>query len=81
MDKLELQRIGERIICNGINDSMTSISDMTEEILALAQQQFLNRALAIILKEPERISSSQSTRQGYVSAVNDMRRNLTEEFE
>ena len=34
----------------------------------------LDEVLLIVLKEPDYISSSQSTRQGYVRAVNDMQR-------
>ena len=34
----------------------------------------LDEVLEIVLKEPEYISNSQSTRQGYVTAVNDMQR-------
>jgi len=34
----------------------------------------IDEVLAIVIKEPDYISSSQSTRQGYVRAVNDMER-------
>ena len=42
--------------------------------------EFLDIAINIIIKEPEYISSSQSTRQGYVRATRDMEAALKAEF-
>ncbi len=55
--------------------------DQWRDLIRLLQIKFLKKALEIVLKEPEYISNSQSTRQGYVRAVNDMERALKKEFQ
>jgi hypothetical protein len=42
--------------------------------------EFLERALNIVKKEPDYISSSQSTRKGYARATRDMESALINEF-
>ena len=50
--------------------------ESANEVADLILDAVIDEILAIVLKEPEYISSSQSTRQGYVRAVNDMKRNI-----
>ncbi len=44
------------------------------EVFKVIRNAALDEALAIVIKEPEYISNSQSKRQGYARATNDMER-------
>lgn len=46
------------------------------DVVKVIREQVLDETIAVVLEEPEYISNSQSTRQGYVRAVNDMKRAL-----
>ncbi len=50
------------------------------QIEKMFMAKFLERAVNIVIKEPDYISSSQSTRQGYARATRDMEAALNEEF-
>lgn len=52
-----------------------------DKIKEMFMAEFLDRAVNITLKEPDYISNSQSTRQGYVRATRDMEKALISEFE
>ncbi len=56
---------------------MSSLQDIANEIDKDCAKQPDH---TIVIKEPNYISNSQSTRQGYVRAVNDMQRVLKAEF-